>query len=139
MANLPELTKPQKWQIFTTAGLIGLELILYIGHGLFNGFDYTNHVIMANLPIVLFYGSLPLLFAPAYNSAEDMWTKATQKFTFVGIIAIIVSVFTWVYYSFNEPATGLEEMTSSLARYVGLFAALEVFVFQGMERNRDTE
>lgn len=129
---LSPFTRVQKLQIFSTFGIIGLQILIYLGIGLLNGFDYLNTWIIANIVPVSFFVILPFSLVPVYSQLDDIWTKAQKQFTQVGIVIMIASVYVFTYFEFNPPTTGFERLAASFARFTGLYAFINFMISGGI-------
>lgn len=137
MAVGDRLTRIQKYQIFTTGGILILELLAYTLFGLLQGFEHLNTWILNHFVAVIFFAVLPFSLVPTYSAVDDLWTKLLKQFTFTGLLIVSISAITWMYYQFHPPTTGFGRIASWFARAIGIYGLINIAFLPGIQRKTD--
>lgn len=102
------LTKGQKAQLAALTTLLGIYLLVYLIHGLLNGYSYTNQFIQSNPIALFFFALIPVSLIPVYKQTDATVKKAVKQFGWNGAVLITASLTTALFFYINEPANTLQ-------------------------------
>ena len=133
------LTAGKKLQFKVILLGILLAASIYTGISLLNGFQYANQLI-SQYPIpILLYALALIALIPFYRKNDELIRKIGYQIGWSGAILLVPAFSSWLYYSYNPPATGVGRITLTISKIIVWSTILMVFGSAGILRRSDSE